>query len=136
MSDDRVGFEKADRIVKASRIAAVVLAIIGVALTAYVEFGSPRAPDVERSLGWFAYEAGPWVVVGVLALLSPLARALAAVAIVMLAVELFAYARVFVAPDGFENAIIYYYKPFYDMAVIAAGVLAGFILDKARIGRR
>jgi hypothetical protein len=129
---ERIGIGKADRIVKASRIAAVVLALIGVALAAYVEFGSPRAADVERSFGWFAYEAGPWVVLGVLALLSPFARALAAVAIIMLAIELFAYARVFVAPDGFENAIIYYYKPFYDMAVIAAGVLAGFLLGKTR----
>ncbi len=120
----------------ASRITAVVLAIIGVALTAYVEFGSPRAADVERSFGWFAYEAGPWVLLGVLALLSPFARALAAVGIVMLAIELFAYARVFVAPDGFENAIIYYYKPFYDMAVIAAGVLAGFLLGRGRSRRR
>jgi hypothetical protein len=122
--------------VNASRITAVVLAIIGVALTAYVEFGSPRAANVERSFGWFAYEAGPWVLLGVLALLSPFARALAAVGIVMLAIELFAYARVFVAPDGFENAIIYYYKPFYDMAVIAAGVLAGFLLGRGRSRRR
>ena len=57
-------------------------------------------------------------------------------AIVMLAIEVFAYARVFVAPNGFENAIIYYYKPFYDMAVIAAGVLAGFLLGKSRARRR
>lgn len=132
----RVAYWKVHRIVNASRIAAVVLAIIGVAMAAYVEFGSPRAADVERSFGWFAYEAGPWVVLGVLALLSPFARAMAAVAIVMLAVEVFAYARVFVAPDGFENAIIYYYKPFYDMAVIAAGVLAGFLLGKSRSRRR
>jgi len=50
--------------------------------------------------------------------------------------ELFAYARVFVAPDGFENAIIYYYKPFFHMAAIAAGVLAGFLLGRARPKRR
>lgn len=127
---------KVERDVNASRITAVVLAIIGVTLAAYVEFGSPRAANVERSFGWFAYEAGPWVVLGVLALLSPISRALAAVGIVMLAIELFAYARVFVAPDGFENAIIYYYKPFYDMAVISAGVLAGFLLGRGRTRRR
>ncbi len=121
---------------KGSRIAAIVLALIGVAFAAYIEFLSPRAADVERSFGWFAYEAGPWVVLGVLALLSPFARALLAVGIVMLAIELFAYARVFVAPDGFQNAIIYYYKPFYDMAVIAAGVLAGFLLGRVRPKRR
>ncbi len=119
-----------------SRIAAIVIALIGVAIAAYIEFLSPRAANVERSFGWFAYEAGPWVVLGVLALLSPFARALLAVGIVMLAIEVFAYARVFVAPDGFENAIIYYYKPFYDMAVIAAGVLAGFLLGRARPKRR
>ncbi len=119
-----------------SRIAAIVIALIGVAFAAYIEFLSPRAANVERSFGWFAYEAGPWVVLGVLALLSPFARALLAVGIVMLAIEVFAYARVFVAPDGFENAIIYYYKPFYDMAVIAAGVLAGFLLGRARPKRR
>ncbi|MEO6565797.1 MAG: hypothetical protein ABIO63_07160 [Casimicrobiaceae bacterium] len=119
-----------------SRIAAIVIALIGVAFAAYIEFLSPRAADVERSFGWFAYEAGPWVVLGVLALLSPFARALLAVGIVMLAVEVFAYARVFVAPDGFQNAIIYYYKPLYDVAVIAAGVLAGFLLGRARAKRR
>lgn len=121
---------------KGSRIAAIVIAVIGVVMAAYVEFGSPRAADVERSFGWFAYEAGPWVVLGILALLSPFARAMLAVAIVMLAIEVVAYARVFVATDGFENAIIYYYKPFYDMAVIAAGVLAGFLLSRKRARRR
>lgn len=136
MTAERFGSGKAERTVQASRITAIVFAIVGVAMAAYVEFGSPRAANVERSFGWFAYEAGPWVLLGVLALLSPFARALAAVGIVMLAVELFAYARVFVAPDGFENAIIYYYKPFYDMAVIAAGVLAGFLLGKSRTRRR
>jgi len=117
---------------KGSRFAAVALAVLGVAIAAYVEFGSPRAENVDRSFGWFAYEAGPWVLLGVLALLSPFSRALVAVAIVMLGVEIFAYMRVFVAPNGFENAIVYYYKPFYDMGVIAAGVLAGFILGKSR----
>ena len=121
---------------KGSRIAAIVIALIGVAIAAYIEFLSPRAADVERSFGWFAYEGGPWVVLAVLALLSPFARAMLAVGIVMLALELFAYARVFVAPDGFENAIIYYYKPFYHMAAIAAGVLAGFLLGRARPKRR
>ena len=121
---------------KGSRIAAIVIAVIGVVMAAYVEFGSPRAADVERSFGWFAYEAGPWVVLGILALLSPFVRAMLAVAIVMLAIEVVAYARVFVATDGFENAIIYYYKPFYDMAVIAAGVLAGFLLSRKRARRR
>lgn len=121
---------------KGSRIAAIVIAVIGVVMAAYVEFGSPRAADVERSFGWFAYEAGPWVVLGILALLSPFVRAMLAVAIVMLAIEVVAYARVFVATDGFENAIIYYYKPFYDMAVIATGVLAGFLLSRKRARRR
>ena len=121
---------------KGSRIAAIVLALIGVAFAAYIEFWSPRSATVVRSFGWFAYEAGPWVVLGILALLSPFARALLAVGIVMLAVELFAYAWVFVAPDGFENAIIYYYKPLYGMAVIAAGVLAGFLLGRVRPKRR
>ena len=121
---------------KGGRIAAIAIAVIGVVFAAYVEFGSPRAADVERSLGWFAYEAGPWVVLGILALLSPFVRAMLAVAIVMLAIEVVAYARVFVATDGFENAIIYYYKPFYDMAVIATGVLAGFLLSRKRARRR
>ena len=121
---------------KGGRIAAIVIAVIGVVMAAYVEFGSPRAADVERSFGWFAYEAGPWVVLGILALLSPFVRAMLAVAIVMLAIEVVAYARVFVATDGFENAIIYYYKPFYDMAVIATGVLAGFLLSRKRARRR
>ncbi len=114
------------------RIPAIVIALIGLAAAAYVEYGTPRAAEVERSFGWFAYEAGPWIVVAVLAALSPFARSLIFVALAMLAMEVYAYYVVFRAPDGANAAIIYLFKPFYDLAVLAAGVLAGFLIARTR----
>ncbi len=114
------------------RATAIVIALIGVAAAAFVEYGTPRAADVERSFGWFAYEVGPWIVVGILAVLSPFSRSLVFVGLAMLALELYAYYVVFRAPEGANAAIIYLFKPFYDLAMLAAGLLAGFLIARAR----
>jgi hypothetical protein len=120
------------RVVNQYRAAAIVIALLGVAFAAYVEYGTPRAADVERSFGWFAFEAGPFVVAGVIAMLSPYGRALCIVGVAMLAVEAYAYYVVFVQPPVGDAALIYLRKPFIDLAIVATGMLAGFLIARAR----
>ena len=117
------------------RATALVLALAGIAFAAFVEYGTPRAADVERSFGWFAYEAGPFVLLAVLAVLSPFGRALAVVGVILLGLEAFAYYRVFVLAPDEGAALIYLHKPFYGIVVVALGVLAGFLVDRARAAR-
>ena len=114
------------------RTVAVVLSLLGVALAAYVEYGTPRAADVERSLAWFAYEAGPFVLALVLALFTPFWRALAIAGALMIAVEAYAYYTVFVLPLTENAPLIYLRKPFYHLAIIATVMLAGFVLSRRR----
>lgn len=118
------------------RAAAVVIALLGVACAAYVEYGTPRAADVERSFGWFAFEAGPFVLAAILALLSPYWRTLVVVGLAMLAVEAYAYYTVFVLPLAGDAALVYLRKPFYGLGIIATGLLAGFLISRARDPRR
>jgi hypothetical protein len=115
-----------------NRATALVIALIGIATAAFIEFGTPRAADVERSFGWFAYEAGPWVLIGILALLSPFARVLSLIGVLLLMVEAYAYLSVFVRTGNQDAALIYLFKPFYALAIIGAGVLAGFLVARAR----
>jgi hypothetical protein len=114
-----------------ARSLAIVLALIGIAFAAYVEYGTTRAADVDRSFALFVFEAGPWALLLVLALLSQFALTLAAMAIILLGLDLYAYYAVFVAPHGETSAVIYLYKPFYGLALVAVGVLAGFLLSRA-----
>ena len=118
------------------RTVAVVLSLLGVALAAYVEYGTPRAADVERSLAWFAYEAGPFVLALVLALFTPFSRALAIAGALMIAVEGYAYYTVFVIPLTEAAPLVYLRKPFYDIGIIAIAMLAGFLFTRGRERRR
>jgi hypothetical protein len=97
-----------------ARSLAIVLALIGIAFAAFVEYGTVRAADVERSFALFVFEAGPW-----------------AVMLVMLALDVYAYYAVFVLAHGEASAVIYLYKPFYGLALVGAGVLAGFLMARA-----
>ena len=114
------------------RAVALILALAGIAFAAFVEYGTPRAADVERSFGWFAYEAGPFVLVAVLAVLSPFGRSLLIVVAILLGLEFFAYYRVFVLAPDEDAALIYLHKPFYGLLVVAVGLLAGFLVRRAR----
>ncbi len=118
------------------RALAVVIALLGVLAAAYVEYGTARAADVERSLGWFAFEAGPFVLLAILALLSPYARTLCVVGLAMLALEAYAFYMVFVRPLVDDAALVYLRKPFYGLGMIAVGMLAGFLLARSREPRR
>ena len=117
------------------RIVAVVLALAGVALAVFVEYGTPRAADVERSFGWFAFEAGPYAAAAVLALLSPYARAMCAVLLLLLGLEAYAYITVFARAGGAEAALVYLFKPLYGIGILAVGLLAAFLIARARDGR-
>lgn len=77
----------------------VALALAGIGFAAFVEFGTPRAADVERSFGWFAFQASPYVAALVLALLSPFWRALSIAGVLALVLEAYAYWMVFVQPS-------------------------------------
>jgi hypothetical protein len=114
-----------------ARSLAILLALIGIAFAAFVEYGTPRAADVERSFALFVFEAGPWALLLVLALLSPYSRTLAAMALALLALDFYAYYAVFVASPAQTAAVIYLYKPIYGLALVAAGVLAGFLVARA-----
>ena len=118
-----------------ARSLAIVLAIIGIAFAVYVEYGTTRAADVERSFGLFVFEAGPWALLLVLALLSPFVRTLNAIALILLALDVFAYYIVFIASQNETSAVIYLYKPFYGFAVVAVGVLAGVLIARANAPR-
>jgi hypothetical protein len=71
-------------------------------------------------------------VAGVLAVLSPYGRSLCVVGLVMLALEAWAYYVVFILPATEDAALIYLRKPFIDLAIIATGMLAGFLIARAR----
>lgn len=114
-----------------ARSLAIVLALVGIAFAAYVEYGTTRAADVDRSFALFVFEAGPWALLLVLALLTPFARMLAVLAVIILALDLYAYYAVFVSTNAGMSAVIYLYKPFYGLALVAAGMLAGFIVSRA-----
>jgi hypothetical protein len=111
-----------------ARSLAIVLAV---AFAAFVEYGTLRAADVERSFALFVFQAGPWVLLLVLALLSTFSRTFATMAVILLALDLYAYFAVFIATHGETSAVIYLYKPFYGLALVAAGVLAGFLVARA-----
>ena len=110
----------------------MTLAVVGVLAAAYVEYGTPRAADVERSFGLFAFEASPYVLAGILALLSPFSRALAIACGVMLALEAYAYYTVFVLPLTEDAPLVYLNKPLYSLGMIAVAMLAGFLFSRAR----
>jgi hypothetical protein len=116
-----------------ARFLAVFLALIGIAFAAYVEYGTTRAADVDRSFALFVFEAGPWAALLVLALLSPFSRMLVAVAVVLLALDIYAYCTVFAVTQGGAAAVIYLYKPFYGLALVAVGVLAGYLISHANV---
>lgn len=114
------------------RATVIVIALIGVALAAFVEYGTVRAADLERSFGLFAYQAAPWIVLAILGLLSPYSGALTYAGFVLLALDAYAYYTVFIAADDANAAYIYIYKPFVDVGIMAVGALAGFLTARAR----
>ncbi len=109
----------------------MVIAISGIAACAFIEYGTPRAADVDRSAGWFAFEAAPWLILLLLALFSTYSRALALGAVLMLALEIYAWWIVFMLPDGANAAMIYLWKPLLGVAIAGLAMLGALIMARA-----
>ena len=56
-----------------SRLLALLIAVIGFGLSAYVEFGLTSAAAQDR-FGWFVYEAGAWLLLLVVGPFLPVGR--------------------------------------------------------------
>jgi len=110
-----------------SRVLALLVAAIGLAISAYVEFAMTSAAAQDR-FGWFIYEAGAWLLLLFVGPFLPVGRTVLVGAVFALALEVFAFYRVFVlAPAGDDAAAIYLWKPLAQLALIAAAWLAGYL---------
>jgi hypothetical protein len=106
------------------RAFALALAVVGLALTAYVEFGRTSGGD---RFGWFVYEAAAWLALLCLGPFVPLGTTVLVGALVALGLEAFAYWRVFVMSDD-EAAAIYLWKPLAQLALIAGAWFGGYLM--------
>lgn len=109
-----------------SRLLALAIGVIGLGLSAYVEFGltSTAAPD---RVGWFVYEAGAWLLLLLVGPFLPVGRTVLVGALFALGLEAFAFYRVFVLTPAGDAAAIYLWKPLAQLALIAAAWLAGYL---------
>ena len=109
-----------------SRRLALAIALIGLAISAYVEFGLTKATAQDR-FGWFVYEAGAWLALLFIGPFLPIGRAVLVGAVIALGLEVFAYWRAFGGPPGTGDASIYLWKPLAQLALIAAAWFAGYL---------
>lgn len=109
-----------------SRVLAMVIAAIGLATSAYVEFAMTSAVAPDR-FGWFIYEAGAWLLLLLVGPFLPVGRTVLASALFALGLEAFAVHRVFVMSPDSDAAAIYLWKPLAQLALIAAAWLAGYL---------
>jgi hypothetical protein len=109
------------------RALALAIAVVGLALTAYVELGmtASGAPD---PIGWFLYGSVAWLALLAFGPMLPVPVTVLAGALLALALEAVAYWLVFGVPDGAANAAIYLWKPLAQLAMIAASWLAGYLV--------
>lgn len=105
---------------------AIAIALTGLALTAYVEFGLTTANAQDR-FGWFVYESVAWLALVAVGPFIPVGTTVLVGALLALGLEAFAYYRVFVLPQGTEHADIYLWKPLAQLALIAAAWFAGYL---------
>jgi hypothetical protein len=108
------------------RVVALMTAVIGLAVVAYIEFAMTSAAAQDR-FGWFIYEAGAWLLMLFVGPFLPVGRTVLVGALFALGLEGFAYYRVFVVPPAGDTAAIYLWKPLAQLALIAAAWLAGYL---------
>ena len=77
--------------------------------------------------GWFVYEAGAWLLLLFVGPFVPIGRTVLAAALLALALEAFAFHRVFVGEAAGDAAAIYLWKPLAQLALIAAAWFAGYL---------
>ena len=109
-----------------SRMLALLVAAIGLAISAYVEFAMTSAAAQDR-FGWFIYEAGAWLLMLFVGPFLPVGRTVLVGAMFALALEAFAFYRVFLLAPAGDEAAIYLWKPLAQLAMIAAAWLAGYL---------
>jgi hypothetical protein len=109
-----------------SRLLALGIAAIGLALSAYVEFALTSSAAQDR-FGWFIYEAGAWLLLLFVGPFLPVGRVVLVGALFALGLEAFAFYRAFVLTSGGDAAAIYLWKPLAQLALIAAAWLAGYL---------
>jgi hypothetical protein len=110
-----------------TRMLAVAIAVVGLALTAYVEVAltSNTAND---PFGWFVYEAVAWLVLLGIGPFLPVSATVLVGAMLALGCEAVAFWRVFVLPGGAGYAGIYLWKPLAQLALIAGAWFAGYLI--------
>ena len=106
------------------RVVALTLAAIGLAWTAYVEFGMTTAGS--DRFGWFVYEAAAWLAVGCIGPFVPIGTTVLVGALFALGLEAFAYWRAFVLSDV-EGATVYLWKPLAQLVLIAGAWFGGYL---------
>jgi len=110
-----------------TRAIALVIAIAGLALTAYVEIAL-TASTASDPFGWFVYEAVAWLVVFGVVPFLPVSTTVLVGALLALGFEVAAFWRVFVLPDGAGQAGIYLWKPLVQLALMAGAWFAGYLI--------
>ena len=109
-----------------TRAFALLIAVVGLALVAYVEFALTAAEATDQ-FGWFVYEAVAWLVLLAIGPFFPVGMAVLVAALAALALEAFAFWHAFVTGAGSEAAAVYLWKPLAQVALIAAAWLAGYL---------
>jgi hypothetical protein len=112
---------------KRTRVLALGVAALGLALSAYVELALTTTAPGDR-FGWFVYEAVAWLALLAIGPFLPVPAAVLAGALLALGFEVLAYWRVFVTDGGAEHAALYLWKPLVQLALIAGAWLAGYLL--------
>jgi hypothetical protein len=112
---------------KRARVLAVLIAIVGLALCAYVELALTSADAADR-FGWFVYEAAAWILLLGIGPFLPISAAVLVGAVLALGFEAVAFWRVFVLAGGEAEAAVYLCKPLVQLALIAAAWFAGYLL--------
>lgn len=112
---------------KRMRRLAFAVALLGLALSAYVEIGL-TASDAPDRFGWLVYESVAWIALLAIGPFLPVPAAVLAGSLLALGFEAIAFWRVFVLAGGSEQAGVYLWKPLVQLALIAGAWFAGYLL--------
>lgn len=111
---------------RVARSAALAVAALGLALTAYVEFAKTTGDAGVERFGWFVYEAAAWLALLALGGFAPIGVATVVAALAALGLEAFAYWSVFVEARV-EDATLYLWKPLAQLAIVAGAAFGGYL---------
>ena len=108
------------------RALALVIAVIGLVLCAYVEFALTTAAAPDR-FGWFVYEAAAWLLLLGIGPFLPVGMTVLVGALTALGLEGFAFWRAFADGAAADGAAVYLWKPLAQVALIGAAWFAGYL---------